>query len=1529
MASDLRDNEENSRADLVEVHEGNNMVELAESKAESSVGHAESEDGDRIDDIETREGARPEPFITENEVNLDLINAAKNNKIDEVKRLLEAKVVDIDARDEAFYGQTAISWAAELGHCDVFKALYTHDARLDILDFDGNSPIYWATEKGRKDVIEFFLANVKERDISHKYHNGRSLLFVAAVYGSVDDVKRFTKSEPDVRDDNMLTPLMVAAQMSRDVNVEALLTAGADPTLEDDEGCTAVYYAVWAESIKSAKLLLDKVGDNFDINGSRPSARPLIAAAKTGDVAMIQLLLECGAKPILPDEDKKVPLYWAAKNGRIQAIRDLIEALLKVRVDPYKLQLPSFPQGDRNLVAFVIAAADNDEEWQSFLKTEPGLPAGDSEKGTTALHLAATHGLEEKAIERMLSAGFEVDARDIDDMTPLMLASKFGHVAAVKTLLQHNANPKLSDTKWNQTPLMWAAEFKQDQVIESLCEKSDVNVRGWNGVEMMAIHFAARSGIVKSVKILLEHGAEIDAVDSKYGQSPLCWATEAGHLEVVKTLIRAGADLYLGDSNKREPVTFALDNKDIVQALIEEERDLGEPQASEPQASNPQASNPRAGEPTVKETPRVRMAELALWYDYAGNGGESEISTFILNNKAYLKAVDKEGRNFVSFAAEGGDLAEMERLLGIEGLDFNCSDRGGRTPLSWAAGAGEGPVVKLLVKRLGKQLVEKSSDKNNRTPIHWVAESGSSDTIDIIKCLLENGVPVDSKDKLGRTPLSLAAEKGYDDITKFLLTKGADENSQDQKKRTILSWAAGDGHVDCVRILLDAGVDPDSKDNSHRTPLSWAAGQGHNEVVKTLLARRDPKAKEGGVRVEVNSRDIKLQTPLWHAAMNRHLLVVETLLSSRADPATTDGEGKNLIQVLADQIQKKGQSLDTPAMETPNLKAILEKLESSVSLWRTAAVDPDTAAVDEAFRATLLYIQDDGEPKLELGMNIRTLLNGDFPRSKQGKKETCTWVHLPANNMRWVEVLMAKRYKACGESERWKLNVVLKPRFWEQQQHKSQSRSYHARSMRPVCHRFDIGERADTLTEPQEANAKESKQKREEKTSKSMKLEQTGQQTNESGKSPPKQGESKGERQGLNDGKLGRGAQVENKAEVPQERPKSIFRGFVLFMPYLHWELEAQQNKLKKIMDEKKAFRRDEAGKKAHQDRIKEQLGKKSDGGPEDICGTEKLYWRYLDEEHPLHIRRTLDQFYYHTLANTDKRDIDQTVTRYYKNRMTDLKKQRLEPVITVVDQLWMWVLPACGEASETIITAFPQRSNRMLLNTSKVQTSLISNIVDRFTETPEKSVSDLAQAIAAECSRIYFDTMSNRNELTQFLEIYRTSIGELAEKETESFRDFQDNLGNTSAYPKNVAADDNADDDNEDPEVLKALLNIQQDIEHLRQIKDIRDELSIMLQIFHTQKQVMQRMEHILREPKEKQNGAMGGPRRAQTTLSPTATALCGIGGDHFEDRNDQRTFHLSPMLEVVNRNIEDLHRLETFAERTWKAVNNHIYPS
>ncbi len=198
-------------------------------------------------------------------------------------------------------------------------------------------------------------------------------------------------------------------------------------------------------------------------------------------------------------------------------------------------------------------------------------------------------------------------------------------------------------------------------------------------------------------------------------------------------------------------------------------------------------------------------------------------------------------------------------------------------------------------------------------------------------------------------------------------------------------------------------------------------------------------------------------------------------------------------------------------------------------------------------------------------------------------------------------------------------------------------------------------------------------------------------------------------------------------------------------MPYLHWEIEEELDKRKKFIKELKG----------------EGLGERPDWDSD-----QKFLGAYLRTRHRLHIRRTLDQYYYHTLEDTNKRDKDRVVSRY--------QKQFEEKVTTMVDQLWLWVLVGTDGRADTVVTSFPHgTTGRSTSGSNSLPpkdpdpnglTDVLSNILLHMLTEPSlvKTAYDLAGLIASECSRAYLNTANTgiTAKVLQFSEIYESSIG-------------------------------------------------------------------------------------------------------------------------------------------------------------------------
>ena len=129
--------------------------------------------------------------------------------------------------------ENAFDLAAAIGAVDVMAELRPHLDDVEIY-FDGGSALYWAARAGQEDVVRFLVANGAQIDSPTRFDH-----FVAG-----------------------LTPLMAAA--SADVGhtriLEVLLDAGADPTLEDAEGRSALDWAERMGNRGAIRLLRQRAG---------------------------------------------------------------------------------------------------------------------------------------------------------------------------------------------------------------------------------------------------------------------------------------------------------------------------------------------------------------------------------------------------------------------------------------------------------------------------------------------------------------------------------------------------------------------------------------------------------------------------------------------------------------------------------------------------------------------------------------------------------------------------------------------------------------------------------------------------------------------------------------------------------------------------------------------------------------------------------------------------------------------------------------------------------------------------------------------------------------------------------------------------------------------------------------------------------------------------------------------------------------------------------------------------------------------
>ena len=435
---------------------------------------------------------------------------------------------------------------------DKAAALALIERRVDVNlpEADGTTALHWAVHQNDLDLMVRLIRAGAKVNVKNDY--GATPMSEAAVTGNADIIERLLKAGADVESPNAdgQTALMVVARTSRVDAARALLGRGAKVNaVEQWRGQTALMWAVAESQPAMVKALVEAGADvnaRSKINNwqrqvtaepraiYRPAGglTPLLYAAREGCVECARYLADAGADLNLADPEQVSPLLLSVLNGHF----DLAAYFIQKGASPGKWDW----YGRTPL----YAAVD--------LNTLPrgGRPDQPSLDNTTSLQI----------IEQLLAAGANPNPqlklappfrnigndRGLDGLltigtTPLLRAAKALDAPAIKILLEKGANLSLANTR-GITPFMAAAGLGS----------TDADTRGFY------ITDDVQQRSIESLKLLLAAGADINAKDGTRGLTPLHEAARWGWNDVVRFLVDHGADLQAKDSRGMTPVDSAM-----------------------------------------------------------------------------------------------------------------------------------------------------------------------------------------------------------------------------------------------------------------------------------------------------------------------------------------------------------------------------------------------------------------------------------------------------------------------------------------------------------------------------------------------------------------------------------------------------------------------------------------------------------------------------------------------------------------------------------------------------------------------------------------------------------------------------------------------------------------------------------------------------------------------------------------------------------------------------------------------------------
>jgi ankyrin repeat protein len=190
----------------------------------------------------------------------------------------------------------------------------------------------------------------------------------------------------------------------------------------------------------------------------------------------------------------------------------------------------------------------------------------------TPLHVASSYGYLE-VVRTLVEQGADMTAQDNRKKTPLHAAAGEGRVDVARFLVEHGADATALDMHgW--IPLHWASLGGHVEVARFFIERGvDSTTRAYDG--RTSLHVASEEGHVKVARYLLEHGADPRA-RAKDGRTPLHLASNAGSLDIVRFLVEHGADVTARANDGRTSlhVTSEVGNVKVAHFLLEHGAEL-------------------------------------------------------------------------------------------------------------------------------------------------------------------------------------------------------------------------------------------------------------------------------------------------------------------------------------------------------------------------------------------------------------------------------------------------------------------------------------------------------------------------------------------------------------------------------------------------------------------------------------------------------------------------------------------------------------------------------------------------------------------------------------------------------------------------------------------------------------------------------------------------------------------------------------------------------------------------------------------
>lgn len=620
--------------------------------------------------------------------------------------------------------------------------------------------LYIAVRSGSINAVRCLLENGAELEVAN--HRGKTALVYAAKYGYYDILEELLLHNVNLEAKGLdgRTALIEAILNEEPEIVKCLLAKGANCNAADKNGKTALMYAAESDDITALELLLEKNLD-LEVTEKLNGKTALIYAVISKNEEGVELLLKHGANAKVKNLLGFSAFFSAANSGNIRILQMLHEHGADINeVD------------DEGITALTIAVKQSADCVEYLIKHGANLNAKYNDMD---LFEVAVGSNQLETLKVLLQLGVKKKERPQKLKSLLMFSCICGFVDIIKYFIELGASIHDSvfdeDLQQDCTPLIYAAKNGNEEAITLLLEYGA-------DVSTLNINYSSAAGMLDRVKYLVEEEkADVNEVDEKDGKTPLMRAVKNEKINVIKYLIKQGANINVTDIKLSSPlIEAALNcNIEIIDLLLEHGADL------------------------ELKTPDGFTALFRC-------ASESKIMSmeYLIAKGADLEARDKRGYTplLAAIIYENTDAVE---LLIQKGADIFVIDDDDYNALTYAVAVNHLKAAMLLVKH-GADI--HFIDHKGRTYLHLAAVFGS---LDLVKYLRQLGLSLNDRGNDGNTVLLEAAENDNLNIVEYIIEEETDYdiNAKNYEGKKAVNFAMDNSNAQMVNTLMSSDTDLD------------------------------------------------------------------------------------------------------------------------------------------------------------------------------------------------------------------------------------------------------------------------------------------------------------------------------------------------------------------------------------------------------------------------------------------------------------------------------------------------------------------------------------------------------------------------------------------------------------------------------------------------------------------------------------------------------------------------------------------------